>query len=203
MASPTQSSLISKLQTSNSTGIHALVSDYLRPFSDIKPSSSKQDQTLIRQLAKRFIPFINNSLSIIPKRLPQLSNSNELLTLEFFDIYSLCLDCLEAVCSQLDSKPFQIYFQRLRLINCFESCNRFNEAEAEGLKLLKRIPVVIKKGKILPEIGKSGRDDKDLFILVVEIAAVLVRCASVASDKENGHFSTVLRLMDEVKPWLR
>jgi separase len=206
MAFPlTESSLISKLETSDSTGIYALVSDYLRPFSDINACSSNHDQTLIRQLAKRFISFINTSLSILPKRLPQISKSNEVLILELFKTYFLCLDCLEAVFPHLDSKASAIHFRRLRLVRCFELCDRFHEAEAEGLKLLERLLPGVKRNKILPEFGKNCGDDKDSFsLLVVEIVVTLVRCASKASShKEDDYSKRVLQLMDEVKPWLR
>jgi hypothetical protein len=91
-------------------------------------------------------------------------------------------------------------------VRCFEFRHRFCEAEAEAFKLLERLPGAKRKKKmILPEIGKSScDDDKDLFVLIVEIVATLVRCASMASDKEDdGYFRRVLQLMDEVRPWLR
>ncbi|XP_058750289.1 separase-like isoform X2 [Vicia villosa] len=205
MASPTEASLVSKLKTSDSIGIYALISDYLRPFSDIK--SCQNDQTLIRTLAKRFVPFINCSISILPKRISEVLNSNELLISELFQVYILCLDCLEAVCSQLVSKPLTIHNLRLRLIRCYVSCNRFDEAEAEGFKLLKSLHEVKSKGeqeKILPEIDKGGVVDKELSSLVVDIVVTLVKCASMASSvKDDGYFRRVLHLMDEVRLWLR
>jgi separase len=207
MGSSTESSLISKLKTSDSTDIYTLVSDYLHPFFDIisPSSSSNQNQTLIRQLVKRFLPFINNSLSILPKRLPEIPNSNEILIRELFKVYILCLDCLDLVSSQLDAKPSTFHLQRIRMIRCFESCSLFHEAEVEVLKLLEKLHGVKKKKKkkILPEIDKSGGDDNGLFVFFVEIAVTLVRCASMASDKDDDYFRRVLHLMDEVKPLLR
>jgi separase len=204
MAPPTESSIITKLETSDSPDIYGLVSNYLHPFSEVNSSSSNHNQTIIiiRQLAKRFISFINTSLSILPKRLKEISKSSN----ELFKTYILCLDCLELVFPQLDSNPLVIHFQRLRLVRCFEFRHRFCEAEAEAFKLLERLPGAKRKKKmILPEIGKSScDDDKDLFVLIVEIVATLVRCASMASDKEDdGYFRRVLQLMDEVRPWLR
>ena len=62
MAAPSESSLISKLQSSDSSGIHALVSDYLRPLADLKATKkSKPEPTLICSLAKRFLSFLNAS----------------------------------------------------------------------------------------------------------------------------------------------
>ncbi|GAU43302.1 hypothetical protein TSUD_390010, partial [Trifolium subterraneum] len=77
----------------------------------------------------------------------------------------------------------------------------FREAEVEVFKLLEKVHGV-KKKKTLPEIDKSS-DDSGLFVVFVEIAVTLVRCASMASDKDDGYFRRVLHLMDEVKPWLR
>jgi hypothetical protein len=71
------------------------------------------------------------------------------------------------------------------------------------LKLLEKLHGVKRKKKILPEIDKIGGDDNGLFVVFVEIAVTLVRCASMASDKDDGYFRRVLHLMDEVKPLLR
>ncbi|KAG2405983.1 uncharacterized protein HKW66_Vig0052380 [Vigna angularis] len=141
MAAPSESSLISKLQSSETPGIHALVSDYLHPLADLKPTKkSKPDPTIIRSLAKRFLSFLNSSLSILPKHLPELSKSKDsVLVLELLRVYRLCLDCLDTVASQLATKPFSVEFQRLRLMHCLESCVLFAEAEVEGLGLLERL----------------------------------------------------------------
>ena len=147
-ASPSKSSLISKLQSSDSPGIHTLVSDDLRPLSDLKPTKkSNPDQTLIRSLAKRFLSFLKASLSILPKWFPEVSKSNNVVyLLELLRVYKLCLYCLDAVASQLASKPFSIEFQRLRLIHCLESCGLFDEAQLEGLGVLEKLPPAKRKG---------------------------------------------------------
>ena len=100
-ASPSESSLISKLQSSDSPDIHALVSDYLHPLSDLKPTKkSNPDQTLIRSLSKRFLSFLKASLSILPKWFPEVSKSNNAISLlELLCIYKLCLNCLDVVAS--------------------------------------------------------------------------------------------------------
>ncbi|XP_020220359.1 separase isoform X1 [Cajanus cajan] len=205
MASPSESSLISKLQSSDSTGIHAQVSDYLRPLADLKPSKKpSHDQTLIRSLAKRFLSFLNASLSILPKRLPEVANSHHAVSLhELLQVYRLCLRCLDAVASQLASKPFSVEFQRLRLMHCLESCALLHEAQAEGFAVLEKLRSPKRKGRILPEIDKGDGDGGDLCKLVVEVVASLVRCASAGLAKEDGHFRKVLQLVEEVTPWLR
>ncbi|KAG4399168.1 hypothetical protein GLYMA_08G184200v4 [Glycine max] len=207
MASPSESSLISKLQSSDSPGIHALVSDYLRPLSDLKPTKKPNpDQTLIRSLAKRFLSFLNASLSLLPKRLPEVSKSNDsdaVFLLELLRVYRLCLDCLDVVASQLASKPFSVELQRLRLIHCLESCGLLEEAQSEGFGVLEKLRPAKTKGKLLPEIDKGSGDDKELCYLVVDIVVSLVRCAAAGLAKEDGHFRKVLQLVEEVNPWLR
>ncbi|KAK7412084.1 hypothetical protein VNO78_03531 [Psophocarpus tetragonolobus] len=200
MASPSETSLISKLELSHAPGIHALVSDYLRPIADFKPTAkSNADQTLIRSLAKRFLPFLSASLSILPKRLPEVSksNSNQLL-LELVGVYRLCLRCLEAVASQLASKPFSVQFQRLGFMHCLESCTLFPEAQAEGLCLLEKLPRPKGKGKLLPQFDKGS---KELCSLVVDIVVSLVRCAAVLA-KEDCQFWKLLQFVEELSPWL-
>ncbi|KAJ1434987.1 SEPARIN core domain [Sesbania bispinosa] len=66
MASATESSLISKLQSSNSTGIHALVSDYLRPLSDLNSPTSLQVQR--HRLAPRVVPDLQAVLGLLGRR---------------------------------------------------------------------------------------------------------------------------------------
>ncbi|KAL1336318.1 hypothetical protein HN51_030706 [Arachis hypogaea] len=216
MASVTESSLISKLQSADSAGIFTQVYDYLRPLADIsknnKSSKSKPDQTLIRSLAKRFLPFLNSSLSVLPKHLTNISKSGSsdgAVVLELFQVFKLCLDCLESVASQLESKPFSVEFLRVRMVQCLEACGRVDEAEAEGLRILENLRSTSKstkrKAKILPEVDKDGVADKDkeLSLLVVQIVVALVRCAAVGTSKEYGRFRRVLDLVEEVRPWLR
>ena len=82
-------------------GIHALVFDYLSPLSDLKPTKkSYPDQTPIRSLAKHFLSFLNAFLSILPKWFPEVSKSNNVVSiLELLRIYKLCFDCLDVVAS--------------------------------------------------------------------------------------------------------
>ncbi|MED6119530.1 hypothetical protein PIB30_012720 [Stylosanthes scabra] len=220
MASISESSLLSKLQSSDSTGIFTQVYDYLRPLADLSQnnnsSKSKPDQTLIRSLAKRFLPFLNTSLSVLPKHLTHISksssSSSDALVLELFQVYKLCLDCLESVVSQLESKPFSVEFLRVRMMQCLEACGRVDDAEAEGLRILEKLRATSKstkrKAKILPEVDKGGIGDKDkeLCLLVVQIVVALVRCAAAAAagtSNEYGRFRRVLDLVEEVRPWLR
>ncbi|KAK7246828.1 hypothetical protein RIF29_41698 [Crotalaria pallida] len=213
MSSSVESSLISKLQSSDFTGIHSLVSDYLHPLISLLNKTNSIDQTLIRSLAKRFLSFLNSALSILPKRLPELSKLlNEAVLVELFQVYAICLDCLDAVSSQLASKPYQVEYQRLRLIHCLESCARFRDAESEALRVLEKLRSThfakksVRKGKgkvVSVEDGDCGGNDNDLFTLVAEIVVCLVRCAAMGTAKEDQHFRNVLDLVEESRPWFR
>ena len=154
MAAPSESSLISKLQSSDSSGIHALVSDYLRhPRPSLRlppsPSRSQSDKEIQTRTNPNLLP--RQALSLLPQRLPGLSKSNDaVLLLELLRVYRLCLDCLDTVASQLASKPFSIEFQRLRFMHCLESCALFAEAEVEGLRVLERLRQPKEEGQASP-----------------------------------------------------
>lgn len=219
MAADTESSLISTLESSDSGGIFPLFSDYLKPFLDLrKPKGTKksakanEDQTLVRSLAKKFVPFLNRCFSILPKRLSELSNSGGGggdLALELFEVYKLCLDCLEAVSSQLACKPHSIELMRVRMIHSMEACGRYEDAETVSLGILERIRFtgyasksVKMKNKFLPDVNKGG-DDKDFSLLVVENVSTLLKCVAMGRSQEAVHFRRVLDLMEEVRPWFR
>ncbi|KAJ7946655.1 putative Separase [Quillaja saponaria] len=218
MATATETSLLSKLEASDSKGIYSLYSDYLRPFTDFsnrrKPKKStkpQEDQSLIRSLAKKFLSFLNRTLSILPRRLPEVSKSggDEELALELFEIYKLCLDCLDMVSSQLVCKPYSVDLQRVRMVHCLEAWGWYKEAEVEGLRILERLQAInfgsksVKKvEKFVPDVGKGG-DDKEFAFLVVEIIATLVKCSALGQSREGADYNRVLNLVEEVRPWFR
>lgn len=58
-------------------------------------------------------------------------------------------------------------------MHCFEFYGRVQDAQVVALQVLEKLRSVKKrKGKILPQVGG---DDKDLWLLVVEIVVNLVR----------------------------
>jgi separase len=213
MASAAESSLISKLEFSESAGIYHLLSDYLHPFSDLRnPNKPKRsnDNSLIRPLAKKFLPFLNRTLSILPKRLSDPQKLNDQFAHELFDIYRLCLDCLETVSSQLSCKPYSVQVQRVRMVHCMEAWGWYGDAEAEGFRVLesfKGIDCGVKKslkseGKHVPDV-ENGGDDKEFGSLVVEVVVTLVKCVAVGQSKDGGVYGRVLSLVEEVHPWFR
>lgn len=222
----TDAALISKLENSKFANIDTLFSSYLRPFTDLtnpkpvkKPSRSRNaanaavvnDVATIRALAKRFLTFLNKSLSLIPKRLladpkPEVEAIGELLS-----AYELCLKCLEAVSSQLSCKPWFVYAQRARMMHCLEGCGRYVAAEEEGFALLGKIGgldgVVKWKGRgvsrrCVPELGSGGAEN-ELAMLVVDIVVVIVKCVCLSESKEEESYRRVLQLVCESRMWFR
>ncbi|GMP39198.1 hypothetical protein CsSME_00010132 [Camellia sinensis var. sinensis] len=224
-----ESSLISKLQSSDLHQLHHLFSDYLRPFTDLtttttttttKPKRSKKPsnaaaedhQSSLRSLAKKFLSFLNRSLSLIPKRLSETPKLDPQFALELFTTYKLCLNCLQLISSQLSCKPYSVHIQRVRLIHCFEAWGRYGDAEIEGFSVLESLwgieiggtgsKLVKKKFQYVPDLGNESVDHEFAF-LVVEIVVTLVKCVSMKQGKEEGHYRRVLTLVDEVSPWFR
>lgn len=185
--------------------------DIRKPKGTKKTATANEDQTLIRSLAKKYLPFLNRCLSILPKRLSEVAKSGGggELALELFQVYKLCLDCLDAVASQLACKPYSVELIRVRMMHCFEACGLYEDAETEGLGILERIRLVgyasksVKmKKKFLPEVDKGG-GDIDFCVLVVETTVMLVKCAAMGRSQEVGYFRRVLDLVEEVRPWFR
>ncbi|KAL7205879.1 hypothetical protein ACSBR2_018738 [Camellia fascicularis] len=230
MDSDAESSLISKLQSSDLHQLLHLFSDYLRPFTDLntttttttttKPKRSKKPsnaaaedhQSSLRSLAKKFLSFLNRSLSLIPKRLSETPKLDPQFALQLFTTYKLCLNCLQLISSQLSCKPYSVHIQRVRLIHCFEAWGRYGDAEIEGFSVLESLwgieigvtgsKLVKKKFQYVPDLGNESVDHEFAF-LVVEIVVTLVKCVSMKQSKEEGHYRRVLTLVDEVSPWFR
>ncbi|XP_061982544.1 separase [Populus nigra] len=218
------SALISKLESpSISTPIYSPFSNYLLPFTDLskKPLNQNQTLTLTRSLAKKFLPFVNRCLSILPKRLSDLLNSPSFkqddggipeLVIEMFDAYRLCLDCLESVASQLAGKPYAVYRQRLRLACCLDAWGLYREGENEGFRVLERLRGLDsgpksknnrkkKLGEYLPVLLEDG--DLDFAKMVVEVAVAILKCVALGQSKNDGDYKRVIGMVHEVKPWFR
>ncbi|CBI23880.3 unnamed protein product, partial [Vitis vinifera] len=219
MDSSMESSLISKLQSSDFANIHHHFLSHLRPFSPFlnskptttttttrKPnrsSSSSSSSSSIRSLAKQFLPFLNRVLSILPKILSVSSSDLETTSLrELFDTYRLCLDCLECVSSQLACKFYSIHLQRVRMVHCFVAQAMWREAVDESFSILQSLPAGL-EGRYLPDLGKTGGGDQDFCGLVVEIVLSVVKCVSMSQSKEGREYRRVLDLVEELTPWFR
>lgn len=228
------SSLLAKLENYEFTEIDTLYADFLQPFSlhtstkpqnpNKKPSrtkkpspSSSSPSSSIRVLAKTYLPFVNRSLSLLPKRLsesPKHAKTSEFLT-QLLDCYKLCLDCLSAISSELSGKPYCVHLQRGRYVHCLMRWERYGDAIDEGFRVLKELGGVnlegrgwkVSVGQLVPrlivgdgeEIGVEG----DVVHLIVDLAVVIAQCVSLSKVKDAGKYSGLLILLDEVRPWFR
>ncbi|KAA3480154.1 separase-like [Gossypium australe] len=207
MATPTESSLLSDLQTSDdSKGIHSLVSDYLLPISTLANSKKKKpDQAAVRSLAKQFLSFLSKSFPIIFKRIYiQNPNQQQQASLSyFFETYRLCITCLEFVSSQLAGGAHLVQIQRMKHVYCLQSWGRYDEAESEALRVLERLRGEVKsKGKFVPDIDIAGGDSK-FGSIVVEAVASVVKTVATGHCKDSGKYERVLALLEQVRPWCR
>ena len=173
--------LISKLESSDFNGVRCQFSDYLAPFSDLtnpkktKRTAKQRDdrQPLARSLAKKFLPFLNRALAALPKRLADpsgLGGSGERSAMELFEIYRLCLGCLESVSSELSGKPHAVHFQRLRMVRSLETWGRWRDVEAECFGVLEKLKEETGSGKLdsclLPDAEKCGGDSVTANLVV-------------------------------------
>ncbi|XP_057978228.1 separase isoform X2 [Malania oleifera] len=241
MDATADSSLISRLESSNYAGLHSLFSSHLLPFSpfisaaDPKLKNHKkksfatatatatgaadadadaEHRSSIRSLAKKFLPFLNRALSLLPKCLSHAPKSQPQFddpALQLFETYRLCLKCLECISSQLSGKPYSVHLQRVRMIHCFEVWGRYEDVECEGFAVLESLKCI--------DIGNSGSMavkserryvphsvegvDPEFAYLVVEVVVTLVKNASARLIREAGVYRRVLVLVDEVRQWLR
>ncbi|XP_057803899.1 separase isoform X2 [Salvia miltiorrhiza] len=213
-------SILSKLQSPSPTGIHALFTSHLHPFTPffaatvkkpLKSSKSKPpvDLPAIRPLAKQFLSFIHNSLSLIPKRLSESPKMPRTSALELFDSYRLCLDCLQVIAPELSGKPHSVQVQRIRYVHCLEHWDLFKEAEAEGLVVLERLNANAGgglkgrsgklKARLVPELSGEGAD-RELAAIVLEVVVTLVKCASKRKSKVEADYWRVISLVNESEP---
>lgn len=96
------------------------------------------------------------------------------------------------------------------MVHCLDAWGRWKEAEVECwgvLESLKGVNFGSKSAKLerslLPGVGK-GNADKELGVLIVEIVVTLVKCAAMDRSKCScEEYRTVLRLVEEARPWFR
>ncbi|KAG8368750.1 hypothetical protein BUALT_Bualt15G0078400 [Buddleja alternifolia] len=221
----TESTLLSKLQSSTTlTGIHRLFDAHLHPFSPFfkstttkKPPKSSKSKTLddphaIRGLAKQYLSFVHKSLTLLPKRLSESSQISTDFALELFDIYRLCLDCLDLIAPELAGKPHAVQVQRIRYIHCLERWELYKEAEAEGIFVLESLNVIVRgglkgksrklKARLVPELNEESVD-QELAVLILEIVVTLVKCVSKRRSKDGADYWRVISLVDESQPWFK
>lgn len=207
--------ILSKLESSSHdlTNIHSLISSHLLPFTTTLTTTNKLSKSKTktlpnnRTLAKQFLPFLNRSLSLLPKRL--LSPSPKLeskIAFELFNSYILCLDCLDSVSCQLSGKPYAVHLQRVRLLHCYLFWERFKDASSEGVSLLRSLCEICSEGnrnEYVPNVRGGNDEDCEFAWLVVEIVVSLVKCVAMEQSRVESDYRRLLVLIDEVMPWYR
>ncbi|XP_010448796.1 PREDICTED: separase isoform X2 [Camelina sativa] len=210
MASADDLRLLSLIDSSSSAGdnVFSSFSDYLKPFSTLSSSTTsrnkKQDRaTTVRALAKQFLPFLNKSMSLLPKRL-SVAKSNDgarEFALGLFRVYELCVDCLELVSAQLACKPHTVQSQRLRMIYCLDVWGLYENVYAEGFKVLEKLRGGSDcKSRLLPEVQDG---EAQLALVVVDAVNAIVKAVAMGQHLEDKRCRKVLVLIEEVRPWFR
>ncbi|CAH2078208.1 unnamed protein product [Thlaspi arvense] len=207
MASTDDVRLLSLIESSHAGDVFASVSDYLRPFTALSSASRKQDRTLVvRSLGKQFLPFLNKSISLLPKRLSVVSNSDKEARESagnLFRAYELCLDCLESVSAQLNCKPHTLQLKRLQMIYCLDAWGFYENVNSQAFKLLERLrgsDVRSRKCRLLPEVQDG---EADLAMVIVEAVAAIFKAVAMGQQTDDKPYRRVLLLLEEVRAWFR
>ncbi|KAF6164601.1 hypothetical protein GIB67_032829 [Kingdonia uniflora] len=217
MASPAESSLLSRLKSnSDYKTLHQDFTNFLNPFSDFitfhpsnppkpsilkhkKPRTTKDPKLVLRQITKQFLPFISQSLRIIPNRLsrPPKPELEEIVGDEnahqLFDVYKLVLDCFDCISPCLEYKPFSVELERVRFVRYLEAWGFYSRAEVEVVLILEGV-----------SIGEPEQNaDPKFAYLVAEIVVCSVKCTYKSEKKEEEPYRKVLGLVDQALPWFR
>ncbi|GAB2265099.1 hypothetical protein Dimus_000166 [Dionaea muscipula] len=215
-------SIIANLESSNYGEIHNLCSNFLHPITLLNskpqnPTKSKRKQvpsssshssssTSIRSLAKTYLPFLNQVLSLIPKRLCQSPKLLEVerFSSELFCAYRQCLDCLELISSELAAKLYTVHSHRTRFVSCLVYWSRYEEGWVEGFRVLKCLKGSGSEGDgFLPCLDGDGGVEEGFAHLVVDVVVMIVQCLSLSKTNEESKYWDVLSLVVQVKPWFR
>ncbi|CAH8360120.1 unnamed protein product [Eruca vesicaria subsp. sativa] len=211
MTSPDDVRLLSLIESSSSHAggdIFPSFSDYLKPFTTLQSTSRKKDPTLtLRSLGKQFLPFLNKSISILPKRLSTPAANPDTQSREsardLFRAYELCLDCLESFSAQLACKPHTVQLQRLRMIYCLDNWGFYESVNTQAFKVLEKLRGSSVKSRLLllPEV-KEG--EAELAMVLVEAVTVIFKAVGMMSQQgDDKMYRKVVVLVGEVRDWLR
>ncbi|EOA19088.1 hypothetical protein CARUB_v10007755mg [Capsella rubella] len=207
MASAEDLRLLSLIDSSDAgADVFSSFSDYLKPFSTLSTSRRKQDRaTAVRALAKQFLPFLNKSISLLPKRLSVAKSDKGAResALGLFRVYELCLDCLELVSAQLDCKPHTVQSQWLRMVYCLDAWGLYENVYTEAFKVLEKLrgsESKSRKCRLLPEVQDG---EAELALVVVDAVATIIRAVAMGQQFDDKRYRKVLLLLEEVRAWFR
>ncbi|XP_048596928.1 separase-like isoform X3 [Brassica napus] len=191
--------LLSLIESSHAGDVFASVSDYLRPFSTLQSTSRKGDPALnLRSLGKQFLPFLNKSISLLPKRLSNPDEESRDSARDLFRAYELCLDCLESFSAQLACKPHTVQLQRLRMVYCLDAWGFHESVNTQAFKVLEKLRG--SSSRLLPEV-KDG--EAELAMVVVEAVTAIFKAVAMSQQRDDKMYRKVVLLLDEVRAWFR
>ena len=193
--------LLSLIESSHAGDVFASVSDYLRPFSTLQSTSRKGDPALnLRSLGKQFLPFLNKSISILPKRLSNPDEEYRDSARDLFRAYELCLDCLESFSAQLACKPHTVQLQRLRMVYCLDAWGFHESVSTQAFKVLEKLRGSDASSRLLPEV-KDG--EAELAMVVVEAVTAIFKAVAMSQQRDDKMYRKVVLLLGEVRAWFR
>ncbi|RID78478.1 hypothetical protein BRARA_A01307 [Brassica rapa] len=193
--------LLSLIESSHAGDVFASVSDYLRLFSTLQSTSRKGDPALnLRSLGKQFLPFLNKSISILPKRLSNPDEEYRDSARDLFRAYELCLDCLESFSAQLACKPHTVQLQRLRMVYCLDAWGFHESVSTQAFKVLEKLRGSGVKSRLLPEV-KDG--EAELAMVVVEAVTAIFKAVAMSQQRDDKMYRKVVLLLGEVRAWFR
>uniref|UniRef100_A0A1J3F8L7 separase n=1 Tax=Noccaea caerulescens TaxID=107243 RepID=A0A1J3F8L7_NOCCA len=206
MASTDEVRLLSLIESSNAGDVFSSFSHYLRPFSALSSTSRKQDRTVtVRSLGKQFLPFLNKSISLLPKRLSVANSDKEARESagDLFRAYELCLDCLESVSAQLACKPHTVQLQRLRMIYCLDVWGFYENVNTQAFKVLEKLrgsDISSRKCRLLPVVQDG---EAELAMVLVEAVAAIFKAVGMDQQTDDKLYRKSLLLLEEVRPWFK
>ncbi|KAL1201644.1 Separase [Cardamine amara subsp. amara] len=197
--------LLSLIDSSHAGDVFSSFSDYLQPFSTLSTSRKQDRAVTVRSLAKQFLPFLNKSISLLPKRLSVANSDKEDRELagDLFRTYELCLDCLELVSAQLSCKPHTVQLQRLRMIYCLDAWGLYENVYTQAFKVLEKLrgsEISSRKCRLLPEVQDG---EAELATVLVEVVAAIFKAAAMVKQTDDKRYRKALLLLEEVRAWFR
>ncbi|KAF9612494.1 hypothetical protein IFM89_000416 [Coptis chinensis] len=218
MASVSEASIISRLDKSDYRNLRQDFLQYLKPLSNLvtfnydhdstNNNNNVKNQKTIRQLANKFLQFLNRALKYLPIRLNELQKSDRETALDLFCMYKVCLACSKFLSPYLENKPFQVHVQSLYLVLSYEAWGMYVDAEVESFRILESLRSVYYSPKIeqdtsclLPDVNLH--EDPGLASLIVKVVQTIVSCAFKSLRKEDAVYKRVLSLVHQARPWFR
>ncbi|WJX63667.1 separase [Trifolium repens] len=186
MSAESEEDLLSKLQSSNPTGIYNSLTSYLSPILE-----SGADIDSINVIS--FQTFLHKCFSILGTVLckPQQykcggsTNFNEL-----FKAYELCLSALEVILPKFGDSDKYWLRHKVTFIKCLEKHKRINDVEKHGLNVIERVDKI--------QVIRENSHCK-----VLEIYESLFKIPQKSTTTDDQHCERLMDFMKKAITWQR